>query len=244
VSRDFPHHITQQEKKNPLPPFRGGECESVHPEAKKAEPPPPAELQAAARRVIDHYLKKTGCPHTAAGALKPVIELLQAGKTEAELKAAADRYAAFLSRNGTRSQAVQGPRRFYGQAGALPQFVQAPAPPPAPKPAAAEPPHERMDPAVWAEMLRADRAEEQRRLQGAGQPPAVAPAPAPADGPRMSDADRAELEAATREARARHAGARQPAPAEAPAATNGQPDQPAGKEGAGQEGSPPEGASP
>jgi hypothetical protein len=130
---------TEVKKTNtpPYPPQAGGESECVcdpRPSNGKRRPrnlrrTASPEMTAAAEQVVAYYQETVRPRHPERGGVKAVLRQLEKGVRPDEMKRAADGYGAFCRCNDI-SRAGAGPymrlsvRAFYGEDGALDQFVR------------------------------------------------------------------------------------------------------------------------
>jgi hypothetical protein len=107
------------EAKTPTPPAEGSDVGAdALPEEKKAGPPP-ADVEAAARRVVAHFEGKVKPWRAAPGGVAAVLALLEGGRTETELRRCADGYAHACIRSNQDAAYRLNAGKFYGEGGYL-----------------------------------------------------------------------------------------------------------------------------
>lgn len=90
----------------------------------------PLVANQEAKRVVEHYVKATGCTHSTHRANGAITRLMETrGVTRATLEACADHYASEAKAKGTAERFLLGAANFYAEDGLWERHQHSPAPP-------------------------------------------------------------------------------------------------------------------
>ncbi len=138
---DTSPHLTQEKKDPPYPPQGGGgQADTEDKPRRRLEQCDNPVLAAAAKKVVAHYMKVVSPAHPYGGGVEAVMTLLDAGRTEAQLRAAAEGYARHCKQEETPRGKRQAPKNFFTSEGYYSGFLEempeaeSPRPKPTPPP--------------------------------------------------------------------------------------------------------------